>query len=112
MKIYQISNSGQKTEKKELYAEFAGLSKAAGCENLCRFTIDEFSVRTEYEKLNELALMHINDASPVLENISNDNDFIKASRLALMTELYVRVLPVQGIRKIYERAADSAIEKL
>ena len=112
MKIYHISNSGQKAEKKELYEEFARLGKAAGCENLCRFTIEEICDKTDHDDPWKLAFMHIDDSSPVLESIADDPDFIKAERLSLMAELSVRILHTSGGIRIYRRAADSVIEKL
>lgn len=112
MKIFHISNSGQKAEKKELYEEFARLGKAAGCENLCRFTIEDIYDRTDHDDPWKLALMHINDASTVLESIPHDPDFIKAERLSLMAELTVRIVQTSCGKRIYKRAADSVIEKL
>ena len=112
MKIYHISNCGLQAEMENNYTEITGLRKAAGCENLCRLTIENFSVKTEDEKLRELALMHINDLNPELENIAEDPDAIEAGRLSLMAELAVRVIRVSVRKKIYENAADFVIEQL
>ncbi|NLV67310.1 MAG: hypothetical protein GXY14_06510 [Spirochaetes bacterium] len=106
MKIYHISSDCE-AENRNIYAEFSGLKKAAGCECLARFTIDE---KTEYDRLKELALLHINDPGPVLENIMEDHDFLKAEKYMLINELVVRVLPVTRSTKPGCRINSSSVK--
>ncbi len=120
MKIYQINkNSIRRAERKVMFAEISGLKKAAGGEDMVILTDeavssyrrDKFARNRELE-LRQLALLHVNDQSPELENLEDDTEFIEAERLALLAELVIRITPCGESRNIYGRVSDFVIEQL
>ena len=112
MKIYHISNGDQQAERNTVNSGIAGLKKAAGCEYLSRFTFEDLAVKTEEEKLKELALMHIHDFNPELTGLNDDHEFKEAWKRLLMNELALRIVHVPVRGKIYGKAADSTVENM
>lgn len=120
MKLYRLNrNSGQSAERHISSAESSALKKAAGGEDIVILTAEaissfkrENSAKNREQELVNLALRHINDRRPELEDPEDDMEFKRAERLALLAELVIRVAPSGKSRNIYGRVTDFVIEQL
>lgn len=113
MKVYRLEKGITKRTEK------TWLKRAAGGEDIVTLS-DEALKRFKNGNRGasrvtdpvKLALEHINDASPVLDELANDAEFIAAERLALLAELCIRVAPSSNGKKIYERVSLFVAEQL
>lgn len=120
MNIYKLQKSiGRRTERKVISTKTSVLKTAAGGEDIITLSDEamerfrrESSAKNREEYLRELALQHINDYSPELENPENDQEFMKAEKLALLAELVIRTAINAKDRNIYERVTDFVIEQM
>jgi len=120
MKIYRMENNRQRrAERRSLPIRCAGLKRAAGAEDMVSLTreaIELFSsnnvAKIREQELKHLALRHINDRNPELENLESDPEFVRAEKLALLAELVIRVAPSVPGNKIYDRVSDFVVDQL
>lgn len=120
MNIYKLQkNLDRKGERKIIPVKTSALKRAAGGEDIVtlseeameRFRRDS-SVKDREEYLKELALQHINDYNPELENPGSDPEFRKAEKLVLLAELVIRTAIPSENRISYEKVADFVAEQL
>jgi len=90
-------NRYRRAERYVVPAEASGLKKAAGGEDIVILTDEAIncfkrdnSAKNREEELRKLALRHINDYSPELENPGDDPEFMKAEKLVLPAEPVTR----------------------
>jgi len=120
MNIYKLqTNLGRKGERKVIPVKASTLKRAAGGEDIVTLSDEamerfrrESSVKDREEYLVKLALQHINDYSPELENLENDHEFMKAEKLSLLAELVIRTSIPSGSRISYEKGADFVADQL
>jgi len=120
MNIYKLQrNPGRNGERKVIPVKSSALKRAAGGEDIVTLSDEamerfrrESSVKDREEYLVKLALQHINDYSPELENPADDPEFSKAERLSLLTELVIRTSIPAGNRISYEKVADFVAEEI
>jgi len=120
MKIYEISKSrNRRVEIHSMPAEVSALKKAAGGEDMVILTAEAINsfqrdnfTKTREMELAKLALRHINDYRPELENLENDTEFIKAEKLALLAELVIRITTCAQSRNIHGRVSDFVVQQL
>lgn len=120
MNIYKLqTNLGRKGERKVIPVKASALKRAAGGEDIVTLSDEamerfrrESSVKDREEYLVKLALQHINDYNPELENPGSDPEFSNAEKLSLLTELVIRTAIPAGNRISYEKGADFVAEQL
>jgi hypothetical protein len=120
MNIYKLQrNPGRNGERKVIPVKSSALKRAAGGEDIVTLSDEamerfrrESSVKDREEYLVKLALQHINDYSPELENPADDPEFSKAERLSLLAELVIRTSIPAGNRISYEKVADFVAEEI
>ncbi len=120
MNIYKLQKeTGRKTERKVLSTKVSALKRAAGGEDIVTLSdeaIEKFrrdsSAKNREEYLRDLALQHINDYSPELENPEDDPEFVKAEKLSLLAELVIRVAIPGKSSRIYGSVTDFVVEQL
>ena len=120
MNIYKLQkNLDRKGERKIIPVKTSALKRAAGGEDIVtlseeameRFRRESF-VKDREGYLKELALQHINDYNPELENPGSDPEFRKAEKLALLAELVIRVAPSVKGNSIYRRITDFVVDQM
>lgn len=120
MNIYHINKKwNSQTERYAIPEKASGLKIAAGGEDIVSITDEalnsfkrEHYARTRQQELVKLALEHVNDSSPMLDDIKNDAEFMKAEKLALLGELVVRVAFTGERDRVYERVTDFVADQL
>jgi len=120
MNIYQIQkNRDRRAERDAISAKLSGFRKAAGGEDIVTLTDEALSsfrrendAKNREEELKNLARMHINDHSPLVEELKDDTEFMMAERLVLLSELIIRVAPSVKESNIYDRITGFVIEQL
>ena len=120
MKIYQLANNNRKkTRIHELRRALSVAKKAAGAEDLVLLTREarESFNRDNVVKLNEqelkkLALKHINDYYPGMEEFDTDPEFIRAEKMTRIAELVVRIIPTGRHQDIHNRISEFVVKQL
>jgi len=120
MNIYQMQKKwDHRAEKNDLRVGISRLKKVSGGEDIVTLSAEAINsyrkdnvVKIREQELIKLALRHVNDSSPEIEDIGNDREFIKAERLALMAELVIRVVPSGNTGNIYGRVTEFVTKQL
>ncbi len=103
MKIYHIQNRIiRRAERDAMLNNVSLLGRVAGGEDMVSLSAEARNsfmrdnvVRPGQDELKMLALRHINDSSPVLEDLENDREFKDAEKQALSNELALRIIHSQ-----------------
>ncbi len=120
MKIYNMQNERNRRNKAKIVTrDIPLLLKAAGSEDkvmlsveaMERFRVDDTLKNTE-RFLFQLALDHINDPAPSLEEHCFDQEFLKAEKLSKIAELVIRVVPSVSNKNIYSKMTGFVIGQL
>jgi len=120
MNIYKLQkNLDRKGERKVIPVKTSALKRAAGGEDMVTLSDEamerfrrESSVKDREEYLVKLALQHINDYNPELENPCSDPEFSKAEKLTLLAELVIRTAIPAGSKISYEKGVDFVTEQI
>ncbi len=120
MKIYQMhKNRDHRAERQIIPSAVSRLKTAAGGEDIVILTDEalnsfkrENSAKNREQELVKLALQHINDHNPELENPEDDSEFMMAEKLVLLAELVIRVALPGKVNNVYGRITDFVVEQL